>query len=313
MLEEAAVAQAGERVVLGQVAQALLHQPPFGDVLDLGDQVQRLALQVAHQRNRERGGDDVPLGVEEALFDLVVADLPHQQALDVLHVHRQVVGVGDLLGGLREQFLGAVAGDLQERLVDAHPAAVGREQGDADRRLLEDELKALLGVAAGLLGVLARGDLGEHRGAAHDRRVLIAQRADLQLIAVRLTGRPHLQCARLAAERRQKERLIGLPALPHQCLAGQATLKRRGLKTVVLERLAGGQDDAQLLVKDDRGQREGAQQRQRDTLGAQVAHRMALQYRHLLVSAFGERSLTGYSAASSGTSCAISLGLKLAK
>ena len=57
---------------------------------------------------------------------------------------------------LCEQLLGGVAGDREQRLVDAHPTALGGEQRHPDRRLLEDELEALLGVAAGLLGVLAR-------------------------------------------------------------------------------------------------------------------------------------------------------------
>ena len=50
-LQQAAVVQAREQVVLGEVAQAL-DQTALGDVLDLGDEVLRATLAVAHLGTR---------------------------------------------------------------------------------------------------------------------------------------------------------------------------------------------------------------------------------------------------------------------
>ena len=99
----------------------------------------------------------MPARVKVAALHLVVRDLPREQAPHVLEVGREVVGVGDLLQGLGEQLLGGVPGDRQQRLVDAYPAALGGQQRDPDGGVLEEQLEALLGVAAGLLGVLRRG------------------------------------------------------------------------------------------------------------------------------------------------------------
>ena len=237
-LEQAAVVQAGERVVLGEVAQALLHHLALGDVLDLGDEVQRAALAVAYERDGEHRRDDVPAGVEVAALHLVVADLSGEQLADVLDVGGEVVGVGDVLERLGEQLLGGVAGDREQRLVDADPAARGCEQRHSDRGLLEDELEALLGVAASFLGVLAGGDVARDDDAADGRAVLTAQRPDLDLVAAGVVGRPDLQRAGLAVQRGAVERLVGLPALADEDLDGGPPLEVAGTQPFLLERRA---------------------------------------------------------------------------
>jgi hypothetical protein len=178
--------------VLGQVAQALLGEAAFGEVLNLRDEVQRLALQIARERHRQQRADHVPARVQVALLQLIVADLTDEQPLHVLGVERQVVGVGDLLQALGLQLFGGVAADLQKRLVDAHPAPIGRDQRDADGRALEQQLKALLRMPARLLGVAALGDIGERSDAAADCAVLVGERRDVQLVTVRLACGPQL-------------------------------------------------------------------------------------------------------------------------
>ena len=85
VLEQATVAQARERVVVGEAEQLLLELLAGRDVLELGDVVQRLALAVAHERHREDRRDGLAGGVEVALLDLVGGDLAVLQAapLDV--------------------------------------------------------------------------------------------------------------------------------------------------------------------------------------------------------------------------------------
>ena len=269
--------QARERVVLGEVAQALLDQLALGDVLDLGDEVLGAALAVAHHRHGEHGGDHVPAGVEVAALHLVVADLPGEQAPHVLEVGREVVGVGDLLEGLGEQLLGGVAGDRQQRLVDAHPAALGGEQRHPDGGLLEDELEALLRVAAGLLGVLAGGDITRDRHAAHDLPGRAAQRPDLDLVAAGVVGRPDLQRAGLPVQRGAVERLVGAPPLPDEHLLGGHPLELGGVQPLVLEGVAPGEHVAQVAVEHQRGGRgKDAEHRERDLTRAEALQRVAL-------------------------------------
>ncbi len=92
VLEQPAVAQAGERVVVGEVAQVLLELLALGDVLQLGDVVQGRAVAVAHERHRQDRRDGLAGGVEVALLDLERGDLAGEQALALLEVVAGVSG-----------------------------------------------------------------------------------------------------------------------------------------------------------------------------------------------------------------------------
>src|ERR1700684_1764342 len=70
VLEQAAVAKTGERVVIGEVAEVLLEQLSLGDVLQLGDVVQGSTVAVAHERDGEDRRHQLAGGVEVALLYL---------------------------------------------------------------------------------------------------------------------------------------------------------------------------------------------------------------------------------------------------
>ena len=72
VLEQPAVAQAGQRIVVGQVAQVLLQALALGDVLQLGDVVQRRRRRWSRTSDIERIAETrLAGGVEVALLDLV--------------------------------------------------------------------------------------------------------------------------------------------------------------------------------------------------------------------------------------------------
>src|SRR6202020_1996418 len=176
---------------------------------------------------------------------------------------------------------------------DAHPAALGGEQRHPDRGLLEDELEALLGVAAGFLGVLARGDVARDDDAADGAPVGAAQRADLDLVAAGVVGGPDLQRARLAVERGAVERLVGLPAPADEEPDGGTALEILGAQPLGVERVAAGDDVAQVAVEDERGgRRQGAQHRERDLARAETVEELALGRGHIALSAPVWSSLT---------------------
>jgi len=62
--------------------------------------------------------------------------------------------MGDVLEPQPLQLGGVVTGDLAERAVDAHEAAVERDQRHPDRRLVEGEPETFLGLAQRKLGSL---------------------------------------------------------------------------------------------------------------------------------------------------------------
>ncbi|MNG93821.1 hypothetical protein D3C79_528030 [compost metagenome] len=124
VLEQRAVGQAGERVMVGLVVELGLGVLEAGDVGEHGDEVGDLAFSVAH------GADGQPAGVQLTVLALVV-DL----ALPVAFVG-QLVPHGDIeravvlaggkqARGLAEGFDLAVAGDFAEGAVDGADALVG--------------------------------------------------------------------------------------------------------------------------------------------------------------------------------------------
>ena len=76
--EENAIGKVGQGIVDGGVGHQLAHGPPLGDVLDLADGVEGVAVGVPDEAGVQRGPDRVTVGVEVALLDLVVVDLTGQ-------------------------------------------------------------------------------------------------------------------------------------------------------------------------------------------------------------------------------------------
>src|ERR671921_768071 len=71
-------------------------------VLDLGDEVQRLAFFVVHHRDAQEGPHHLALLVEVALLHLVGAYLSDQHPAHLVEIRIEVVGVGYVLEGLAQ-------------------------------------------------------------------------------------------------------------------------------------------------------------------------------------------------------------------
>ena len=81
LLKAAAIEQAGERVVIGQVAQALVQLAALGDVLDLRDPVEGPTVAVTHNRQVARKPALLAVPTNVAVLDrLHAAGVIEQQA-----------------------------------------------------------------------------------------------------------------------------------------------------------------------------------------------------------------------------------------
>ena len=110
-VDAAAVEQAGERVVVGQVAQLVLQAAALGDVLDLHEHVGRRAVVVAHDGGLQRDPDRVAVGVDDA--QLGGHAVVGQQRGEGLGGEILVVGVQQLLVAQRGELRGRAAGDAR--------------------------------------------------------------------------------------------------------------------------------------------------------------------------------------------------------
>ena len=69
------IGKVGQRIVDGGVGHQLAHGPPFGDVLDLADGVEGVAVGTPDEVGVQRCPHGMTVGVDVALLDLVVVDL----------------------------------------------------------------------------------------------------------------------------------------------------------------------------------------------------------------------------------------------
>src|SRR4051794_23857785 len=135
----APVQGAGQGVAVCEALELLLGALAVVDVLDLGDEVPRLAVVVAHERDREQDPDDRPVRADVALLHLVGADLTREHLPEVLEIDVEVVRMRDLLERGCEQLVLRVAGHLAHRRIDAEPVALRADERDPDRRVVERE------------------------------------------------------------------------------------------------------------------------------------------------------------------------------
>ena len=217
--EQPAVAQPREGVVVTEAAHLLLELPALGDVLELGDVVQRLSLGVADERHRQERRNDLPGGVEIALLDLEGRNLAGVESFPLRDVVERVVGVDDAVEALADELLGRVAGDLAQGAIDKQPAALAVQQARADGGALEDLLEAGAGPRREQVGAPTRGHVDQEHDAAAGwplrPATALHERADVDHQAVLLAG-PDLARAGLAGERRVEKRLDRLPQLLRQ-------------------------------------------------------------------------------------------------
>ena len=162
-LERAAVEQPGERVVVGHVAQLGLVAAALRDVLGLGEEVQRRAAGVAHERGRHGHPDDVAVVVQVAALAARGRDLAGEHAVALLVVLRAVVGVQQREHRAALELGGLVAGDRAQRAVDAQQPPVGADDRHPGGALLEGGAEALLGLGQRALGLDALVDVADDR------------------------------------------------------------------------------------------------------------------------------------------------------
>ena len=178
--EGAAVEQAGQRVVVGQVAQLGLVAAPLRDVLDLEEDVLRDAGGVAHQRDVHRGPDDRPGRVQPAALAAHRAGVAAREAGERLCLVIAVLGVQEADDGHALELVLRAAGERGQRAVDAQEAAVDGGDRHPDRRLLEGGAETRLGVGLGALGLGAGVDVAD-RGVDLEQRAGVAHRHEVDL------------------------------------------------------------------------------------------------------------------------------------
>ena len=103
---------------------------------------------VAHERRAHRDPHLAPVGVEEALLELVARDLAGDELLELVLGVGAVVRMREREERDAEQLVLGAAEHLCERAVHAEQLAVGARERHADRRVLERGAEALLGLDA---------------------------------------------------------------------------------------------------------------------------------------------------------------------
>jgi hypothetical protein len=93
LVQAGAIEQAGQRIVVGHVLQLGLVALAIADVLDMGDDVQRLAALVTDQAGADGGLDHPTAGVDVALLTQVTLDRAVDQAPSPHDVAVRIAGM----------------------------------------------------------------------------------------------------------------------------------------------------------------------------------------------------------------------------
>ena len=209
LVEQAAVGQAGQVVVVGEALHALFGSALHADVGKHRERVLHLALAVAHHADRDRLRKQ--LAILAPTNDLTLPGAGTVQGrLHFLAEIRRVHARAQQVHGLAYGFLRAVAGDAAERRVDRDNALVARGDQNALVTVFDDA------------GMQAQLVVQRHR-LAH--LLQVRHHADRLVVGVAHQRQRHVG----------PERLTGLfaPAHPHAALA-RTVLHFRHLGTGVL-------------------------------------------------------------------------------
>ena len=157
------------------LAQSLLGLPALGDVLDLCDEVERLACGVPYDLVAQSDPHDAAVGADVALLDALVPLLSLQLPAAALEVRGEIVRMGDIREREPAELLGRIAEQLAQRLVDVEPAPVRREQRNADGGVVEGDLEPLAGPQQRLLRFSAGGEIETRAEPSGQVAVLVPQ------------------------------------------------------------------------------------------------------------------------------------------
>src|SRR4051812_3309979 len=174
------------------------------DVVEDGDLVERAAGAVALDRHAEVDPHRGAVLAHVALLDVHRRDFARVQARALRVDDVEVLGMRDLASGAADQLVLRVAHDLAQAPVDAQELAVQADVRDARAGELEGAPVALLAFVQARFGVLALGDVVEHRDLVERLAVRAARERDRQghpyrlpvLAHVALLEARHVQLAR---------------------------------------------------------------------------------------------------------------------
>ena len=138
-MEVAIVAKPGQRVLEGELVQVVGIAPEVflgllagGDVLDLPDEVDRLAGGIANDGHAQKPPDDRPVGPEITLLELEALDLPVENARHELEIGVEVVGMGHSLKAELGQLLLGAADEYAESPVGGQEGSVEGDERHSD-------------------------------------------------------------------------------------------------------------------------------------------------------------------------------------
>ncbi len=117
--------------------EILLDLPGLRDVLGLQDDLQGLAVVVAHERARDQHPHQAPVRATMAPAHGVVAELPAGEPVQSRRATGEVEGTQRRGAAAGEQRRRVVADELAQGLVDPQPAPVTRDHRDTLGRGLE--------------------------------------------------------------------------------------------------------------------------------------------------------------------------------
>ena len=121
--------------------------PPFGHILAKGDEVAGRAGLVVRRRDAVVDPDQRVVLADVALVDDEVRHSSGEQIHDQASGSGDIVGMGEAGAVEAHEFLGRIAGDAAEGVVDLEEAGIGSQQSDADGGGVEDGAQPLLAVA----------------------------------------------------------------------------------------------------------------------------------------------------------------------
>ena len=158
-LEATPIEQARQRVVIGHVGQQPFVPAAFGDVLNLGDEVQRPPIGVSDQRDADRNQHGMSARVQVPLLGCEGRSVARKQSAFQSGVRSDVVGMRNAFMRQTDQLLASVADKGAERVVDALVTAVDAEDHHPDSGLVEGAAKTLFACPQGQLGGATFGEV----------------------------------------------------------------------------------------------------------------------------------------------------------
>src|SRR5215203_346762 len=134
----------------------------FAHVLDLRDEVERLALSIPDEGNAQRSPHRVAVSVEKVLLQVVPGELAFHNPARISRTGCQIVGVSNLLPHEGLQLFLGVPEYFAKRAVHLQVSPFEADHGHADRCVIEDASEAISCLAQRILGSLALGDVADY-------------------------------------------------------------------------------------------------------------------------------------------------------